>query len=126
MKGESGCEAQTKAKNMKTLKTWLVIAAASTTFSLMAADSTQDPNLTAGPRLGKATPNVLLANPSTTYQDPNLIPEKAGKRTVEPTVTAGPNAQNENTLVGTNCQGMPSKTKDTAACAKHCAKLAKQ
>ena len=112
---------------MKTLKTLFVMAAASTILSVMAADSTQDPNLVAGAQLGKATPNVTLANPTTGYQDPNLVPQKiTGKRTTEAHVLAGSAAQDENTLAGTKCRGMASKQKDTPACAAHCAKMAKQ
>lgn len=111
---------------MKTLKTLLVIAAATMTVSVFAGDASQDPNLVAGPRLGKATPNTVVAAPSG-YQDPNLIPQKwGGKQPVQTKVAASSSAENTDTLAGTKCRGMSSKNKDTAKCAEHCAKFAKQ
>jgi len=98
---------------MKTLKTVLVLAAAAAAFNLSAAErlmsprdsgsrhsviassGVKDPNLIAGPRLGKNTPDVVLSTGATGVKDPNLLGAI------------------------TKCSMAP-KAKDTAACKKMC------
>lgn len=97
---------------MKTLKTVLFLAAATAALNLSAAErlltpraadgriavvagsSVNDPNLVAGPRLGKNTPDVVLSTGATGVKDANL-------------------------LAFTKCSMAP-KAKDTAACKKMC------
>jgi hypothetical protein len=98
---------------MKTMKSILIVTAVSATlFSVNAAEplfsprasgirhpviastGVKDPNLIAGPRLGKNTPNVVVVTASG-VKDPDLL------------------------AAVKNCSMTP-KTKDTPACAKHC------
>jgi hypothetical protein len=102
-----------------------VIAATSASFSLLASDNVQDPNLIPNRPLGKRTPNVVLANPNTGYQEPNLVAgirpgTKHGPFTATTTISA---KDDPNLLAFENCRGMPSKLKGTARCTEHCAKF---
>lgn len=104
---------------MKMLKSILVVTAASAAlFSVNAAEpllsprasgikhpviastGVQDPNLIAGPRLGKNTPDMVIATAS--------------------------GGNNVDTLAAVKNCSMTPKTKGTAACEKHCETVAKK
>jgi hypothetical protein len=101
---------------MKSLVSILVIIAASTVFTAKA-----DPNLLAGPRLGKNTPAIALVSPYSNVADPNLVAgPRLGKHTPEVKFATVAGVQDPDLLAGIKKCAMAPKIKDTPACAKHC------
>src|ERR1043166_7182788 len=90
----------------------IVVILASTTFISAAAD----PDLLAGPRLGKNTPAVVLASPNAGVPDPNLVAgPRLGKQTPDVRFAIVAGTRDANLLGGGPKCGMIPKFKDSAA-----------